>query len=177
MGIRDRIAYRGWQFWKLITSRSLTEEEARQIADILSVDQMALFSRQNAAGQQHGFRVFQRLIEDGINNQDLLVAALLHDVGKIRYKSYWWDRPLVVVMGVLFPTRIKAWGKNNRKGWRRPFVIKEQHALWGAEYVQQAGCSPITVDLILHHQDEVRSGHDTVETTLLDQLLRADNKS
>lgn len=177
MGTRDRIAYRGWQFWKLVTSKSLTDEERRKIANALSVDQMVLFNRQNAAGQQHGYRVFQHLVGEGVENQDLLVAALLHDVGKIRYRSYWWYRPIVVVFGYLFPMQIKKWGKSDRKGWRRPFVIRENHALWGAEYAKQAGCSRVTVDLILHHQDSDGTNSNLAEKTLLDHLRQADNKS
>lgn len=160
-----------------MTSKALSEDETLKIANVLTDDQIALFSRQNPAGQQHAFRVFQRLTRDGLDNQDLLVAALLHDVGKIRYKSFWWDRPLVVILGFFFPTRIKEWGKNKHNGWRRPFVIREQHALWGAEYARQAGCTPLTIDLILHHQDRDRTSHELPEITLLDRLLQADDRS
>lgn len=182
MGLRARITYRGWQFWKLLTSKALAEEERLKITNILSDDQMVLFNRQNAAGQQHAFRVFQRLTSDGIDNQDLLVAALLHDVGKIRYRSNWWDRSLVVILGFFLPSRIKEWGKVNQKGWRRPFVVREQHAKWGAEYAREAGCTRVTVDLILHHQDRKnqdrkRTSLEMPEATLLDRLLEADDKS
>jgi len=38
-------------------------------------------------------------------------------------------------------------------GWRRPFVVKAQHAAWGAEMAANAGSDPLTVWLIEHHQD------------------------
>lgn len=177
MGLSTRISYRGWQLWKVIVARPLSEPLKDQVRLILNEEQMKLFLRQSAAGQQHGYRVMQFLLDDGHQDQELLTAALLHDAGKIHLKSAWWDRSIVVLAQALRPDVVKRWGEGDESSWRRPFVIKVNHAEWGADYAKEAGCSPVTVELIRRHQDPVEFQAGDRSSELLKLLQWADNRN
>lgn len=152
MGVVQRAKYRVWQFWHTFRPSKLEPSEEEDIASILSTDEMNLFSRQDLAGIQHSFRVMRRIKERGSNSEDLLKAALLHDVGKTRVMISWWDRPVVVLAEALIPSYAVRWSTGSGKGWSRPFVMKVKHAEWGADAASAAGSSSLTVELIRWHQ-------------------------
>ena len=177
MRITRRVVYRFWQFWKAITAISLTINEENELSLVLNPEQMALFLRQDNPSQRHGYRVFKKLQKEGHNNHELLQAALLHDIGKSRIKCYWWDRPLVVTAKAISADRVEVWGKGEPKGWKRPFVIKEMHAAWGAELAELAGCSSETVRLIRQHENPIAIAEDDSDDHLLSLLTWADEQS
>jgi hypothetical protein len=88
----------------------------------------------------------------GDHPKDLLVAALLHDVGKIRYPLRIWERIFIVLVRALAPEKAREWGEGEPAGWRRAFVIAERHPEWGAQMAAAAGVSPLTEALIRRHQ-------------------------
>ncbi len=124
-----------------------------------------------ATDQRHALKVLRTLRTMGQTNQDLLAAALLHDVGKSRYRLRLWERPAVVVMRAWLPAAAQRWGKGSATTWKRPFVIYEQHSGWGAEIAAAAGCSPLTVWLIREHQRD--SAGPAAPGTQKAELLRA----
>lgn len=121
--------------------------------ECLSPAQLLLFRRMQPAEQVHAYQVYKRLAADGQASPELLQAALLHDVGKILYPLSIFERVLVVVAKRLFRQAAMEWAKGPARGWRRPFVVAEQHATWGADLAAQAGASPRTVELIRRHQE------------------------
>jgi putative nucleotidyltransferase with HDIG domain len=147
-----QIIYRSRQFWRAIIARPDPDDIARAHA-ILPPELMALFLRMHPSEQAHCMWIFRQLIERGEMNEDLLMAALLHDVGKSRHPLNLWERVVVVLGRAFFPERVKDWGQAEARGWRRPFVVAEQHASWGAEMVSRAGASPMMVSLIRRHQE------------------------
>ncbi len=94
--------------------------------------------------------MFHRLLEQGENQPDLLVAALLHDIGKLRYRLNPLERAMVVLVKAINPEQAHRWGSlppdgwDRLPGWRKAFIVAEQHAGWGAEMARQAGVSPLT---------------------------------
>ena len=147
-----RVFYRIRQFREALTAFPAPEELAR-VQQVLSPPLMELFLGLQAPDQAHSLKVFHLLSELGQLNADLLAAALLHDVGKSRYRLHLWERVLIVLGKAFFPSKVKTWGQSQPRGWRRPFVIAEQHPYWGAEMAIQAGASNLTASLIRRHQD------------------------
>lgn len=164
-----RAVYRVRQFWAAFTAAPGGEDLAAAGAQ-LGPALMALFNRLQPAEQAHSLQIYRQLLAQGENNPDLLAAALLHDVGKSRHPLRLWERVLIVLARKLFPVSVKGWGRGQPHGWRRAFVIAEQHPAWGAEMTSQAGASPRVVALIGRHQEKMPASPPATGS-LEDQLL------
>jgi putative nucleotidyltransferase with HDIG domain len=171
------IAYRIRQLWNLIRAKPLPESALVHVATILSPAELVLFHKQVASDRVHGYRVLRTLQQAGEQDARLLAAALLHDVGKSRTKMTVVDRVLGAVGERLFPEHTTNWGKNEQGRWRRPFVIRRQHAQWGATLAREAGSNPTTVRLIRHHQDPASVLDNLEDRQLLERLKWADNQN
>jgi hypothetical protein len=161
VGDRLKIRYRAWQFWNSFNSRPLNQTQSDEIGELLNNDEANLFHSQTKADQQHSYRVMRLLKESGCENEHLLAAALLHDVGKARAVISWWDRPTVVIGQALSPTWSERWADGEATGLRRPFVNRAKHADWGAEAATRAGSAPLTIELILRHHDPPAGSDDS----------------
>ena len=125
--------------------------ERDALAGWLTPAQLALFDAMHVADRRHGLDVVATLRADGVAEQDVLVAGLLHDAGKgdtgvwprvayslgQRYGTWAWRAAAVV------------------PGWCAAIRRLETHAASSAELARAAGCSPRTVALI-RDQDEPR---------------------
>lgn len=147
------IAYRLRQLRANLTAGPLTTEAAADVAAVLTPAERDLFALFSPADQWHSVRVLHTLRQAGYNDPDLAAAALLHDIGKIRFPLSAWDRTVIVIGQTLLPDRVTAWGRGPAAGWRRPFVIRAQHPAWGAEMAAVAGSRPRVIDLIRCHAD------------------------
>jgi hypothetical protein len=170
--------YRTRQFWLAWRTQTLTEEELAPAHSILTTDQMKLFSRLQPSEQIHALRVLQTIQRQGESDPDLQTAALLHDIGKVRAPLKIWERVVIVLGKGFFPKRAKIWGSGQPQGWKRPFVIAEQHPAWGSEMASEAGTSSLALSLIGRHQspDEYPSS-DQHENHLLNILQNADHQN
>lgn len=148
------LLYRTRQFWLALRASALSDEDQALVDDVLTPAQRGLFARMQLSEQHHGLRVLKMLREQGETDPDLLTAALLHDVGKSRYRLRVWERVLIVLGRAFFPERVQRWGQIPLSRWNRAFVVAEQHPNWGARRALEAGCSPVAVNLIRHHQAE-----------------------
>jgi hypothetical protein len=147
-----RIPYRVRQFLDTLRTTALSRQDLEQARAVLTDRQMALFTRLHVSEQAHSMRVMRTLLQQDELHPDLLVAALLHDVGKTCHPLYLWERVVIVIARVVFPVQVKVWGSGHPLGWRRPFVVAEQHPAWGAELVAETGASPLVVSLVRNHQ-------------------------
>lgn len=129
--------------------------------------------------QAHSLHIYHQLRCQGVQDPDLLVAALLHDVGKSCSPLSIWERSLIVIAKALLPHRFARWGAGKPEGWRRPFVVAEQHPAWGAEMAAAAGAPPLAVSLIRRHAEKIPSSKLPLncEDQLLELLQRVDNES
>ncbi len=134
----------------------------------------ALFFRMSDPDQSHSIRVFQTLVDQGEENSDLLMAALLHDVGKSQNSLRAWERSLVVVTNRIIPNQVLKWGQDEPYGWRKPFVVALQHPEWGVALVQQEGGSETLVTLIRYHQEHALPNIRKDVQELLERLQTAD---
>lgn len=186
----SRILYRTRQFWQTLGA-TLAPEDLDLVGEVLTPDQRMLFERLQMSEKVHSLKVLRALLDQGEYQPDLLVAALLHDVGKSRFPLNMLDRILIVLGKTFFPGRAKRWGsgtasaleslysfdrpglltetlhtpdhqglltKTFLKIWCRPFIVAEKHPAWGAEMAVQAGASPLAVDLIRRHQEQLYPG-------------------
>jgi exopolyphosphatase/pppGpp-phosphohydrolase len=185
----EKIRYRSSQFRQALLS--VPDPDDLTLAQTwLSTAQKELFSRLQESEQAHSLQIFKRLLDqcrlEPVDSQDdLLLAALLHDVGKSCFPLSIWDRVLIVLAKAIFPNRIREWGRLpeansfsspgvQMRGWRRAFVIAEQHPRWGAEMAAAAGASPLAVSLIRRHQEASRQSVQSLEDRLLCRLQAAD---
>lgn len=151
------------QAWALVTA-------------VLTPTEQQLFSLFSLSDQWHGYRVVTMLQAAGHHEHDLLVAALLHDVGKTKAPISVIERSLIVLAQWFLPKRVAQWGGGEPVGWKRPFTVKMQHPEWGANMAAQAGSSALTISLIRRHQDPL-SKINCEEDRLLQLLQWADDQN
>jgi putative nucleotidyltransferase with HDIG domain len=176
-----RILYRARQFWHAIKGKP-NPEDLDQVADLLTERQMRLFSQMQPSEQVHGLSVYRKLVNQGEDQDDLLVAALLHDVGKSRQPINALERALIVLVKSIAPEQVKVWGSANGNGenaswFRRPLILYEQHPTWGADMAKEAGVSPQAEMLIRRHQQLLLDDPQNVEDELLIKLQAVDDTS
>jgi hypothetical protein len=148
--------------------------EETLLSRYLSEQAVDLFRAMPRYDQQHALSVFCTLQQRGYDQPDLLTAALLHDVGKSLPRGggpRLGHRVATVLMRAFWPGLLDRLGRDEREDWRRPFFVQQHHAAISAQLALQVGCSPVTVELIRHHEDESEPTNDP----LLSALQAADS--
>ena len=174
--------YRVRQFWRTLSIKKDQQRFEHAMA-LLTPEQGSLFTRLQPDEQNHALEMFRRLLEQGENHPDLLVAALLHDVGKLRYRMSSLERVMVVILTALMPQQARRYGEfpsagwDGLPGWRKAFIVAQHHAEWGAEMAQNSGVSHLTENLIRAHHHPLLQNADTIETSLLHKLWLVDNEN
>ncbi len=138
----------------------LTAREQAEVARWLPASALALFRTMSPADQQHSLRVCRGLLARGCREDDLLAAALLHDVGKAQGRVPFWTRPAIVLGKRLAPvllTRLtlppQVLNKRSIPHWQRSLCYAWWHAEVGAQLAAEAGLSERAVLYIrTHHQ-------------------------
>ncbi len=177
-----RVLYRLRQFWRSLAV-DLDLSEVDQAKRWLTPGQMELFERLQPDEKHHALVMLRHLLAQGESQPDLLVAALLHDVGKLRHPLNPIERAMVVVTEAIVPARAREWGRIPPQGfetlprWRKAFVVAEQHAGWGADLAHISGVSPLTESLIRsHHRPQALQSNGEASQMLL-KLWILDNES
>jgi HD domain len=178
-----RILYRARQFWHALNATP-TSEDLALACSVLTPAQMTAFYRLQPSEQHHAISVLRKLKAQGETHPDLLVAALLHDVGKCQARLQPWDRALIVLAQAIAPQKAKQWATESdkaltkrRKGWRRAFFVAQDHPEWGAHIARGAGASPLVEALIRRHQEASGQPAQSLEDRLLLKLQLADDDS
>jgi hypothetical protein len=169
--------YRITQFWRSFRAKAFPIQLKEEIGAILNGDQLKLFEQMPVEDQEHSYRVMKSLRDSGEVNRDLLVAALLHDVGKIKAPVTVWERILVVLVEAGMPDKADRYSEGSPHGWRRAFVVQARHPIWSADLAREAGCCALTVSLIQRHHECIMAEQESEEAQLLRALQRADNSS
>ena len=168
--------YRIRQFRDALRARP-SEQDLDEVRLILNPSEMELFQMMQPSEQAHSIKVMRRLQAQNVVEQDLLIAALLHDVGKSLSPLHAWDRVLIVLVGALSPGLLARWGCGEPRGWRRPFVVALGHPAWGADIAARQGAPPLVVELIRRHQNHLQMQAVYSTDTLLRKLQAADDNS
>lgn len=153
----NTLLYRLWQVrQQLGFVPPLTSQERLEVARRLPASALPLFSSMSDADQRHALRVCQGLQARGCSDEDMLAAALLHDVGKASGRVPFWTRPAIVLGKRLAPrllARLAAYPHAGQPRWRRSLGYAWWHADIGADLAAEAGLSQRAVLYIrTHHQ-------------------------
>jgi hypothetical protein len=138
------------QFRSHVRARVAPDERAA-LAGWVTPDQLAMFDSMHIADRRHGLDVVTTLREQGVTDEEVLLAGLLHDAGKGR--TGVWPR-VAYSLGQAYGTWV----------WRVAGVLPpmraalerlREHAETSARLAERAGASPRTVDLIRHQEAPV----------------------
>jgi len=132
--------HRVGQFVAHVRARVDPEEEA-MARRLLPTAAAALFVSMPVADRRHGLDVAERLVANGVDDPDVLAAALLHDVGKGR-RVRLWHRVTGVLLEAVAPRVLDRLASPNPRSWRYPFHLYVHHAAISAELATAAGCAP-----------------------------------
>ena len=138
------------QFRSHIRARVGPEERAG-LVDWLTPAQLALFDGMHIADRRHGLDVVATLRSEGVVDNDVLLAGLLHDAGK--GMTGVWPR-VAHSLGQGYGTwvwRVSAL----LPGMAAAIERLRLHAETSAVLAEAAGCPPRTVDLIRHQEAPV----------------------
>lgn len=174
-----RMGYRVRQFlaslWPVVT-----REEQAELRRWLSPLAVALFRQMTPRDQRHSLNVLHHVQRAAPGQPDLLAAALLHDVAKTAQpgrRMRLHHRVLVVLMNAARPGWVHQVGRADPGSWRYPFYLHLNHPELGARLAEQAGCSPLTVELIRWHQEKLTHAPRNKTERLLVLLQAADDAS
>lgn len=144
----------------------------------LTPAQMNLFRRFKRGEQLHSLNVLRTLLAQGETPPDLALAALLHDIGKIRSPLNTFHKTIIVLVRAFTPHLFARWTTAEYTDlWRRPFVVSVYHPKWSAELVAETGASETTLWLIEHHQDNATLWLQHRDISLLKRLQSADDSN
>jgi hypothetical protein len=135
------------QFRSHLRARVGADERAG-LAGWLTPAQLGLFDAMHVADRRHGLDVVATLRSEGVADGDLLLAGLLHDVGK--GQTGVWPR-VAHSLGQAYGAwvwRIAGW----LPGMSPAIDRLRAHSETSAALAAAAGCPPRTVELI-RHQD------------------------
>lgn len=138
----------------------LTSEDYAEVELWLPASTLPLFRQMSNADQRHSLRVCRGLQARGCVEQDMLAAALLHDVGKAQGRVPFWTRPVIVIGKFLVPALLTKLAVEPQccdiqklPSWRRKLSYAWWHAEVGADLAAAAGLSERAVLYIrTHHQ-------------------------
>jgi hypothetical protein len=153
----NTLVYRLWQVRQQLGSAPpLTSKERLEVVRWLPASALPLFESMSDADQQHALRVCRGLQARGCSDEDMLAAALLHDVGKAGGRVPFWTRPVIVLGKRCAPrllARLAAYPRAGQPRWRRSLGYAWWHADISADLAAAAGLSQRAVLYIrTHHQ-------------------------
>lgn len=123
-----------------VRARVAPEEEA-VAARLLPPAALPLFAAMPVADRRHALDVVGRLLSAGIDDPDVLSAALLHDAAKGR-RMRLWHRVAGVLLEKLAPSALERLASPDPRSWRHPFHLHLHHGTLSAEMALAAGCGP-----------------------------------
>ncbi len=146
-----RARYRSRQFFDALRA-AVGEVDRARVARYLSPEQQRLFHAMALRDQRHALDVLYVLERQGRDDEALLAAALLHDVGKGAIRL--WERVAFVLLKAASPRLLERVASEGGAGWRRALWRSLHHAELGAALAEGSGAPAETVRLIRMHEEQ-----------------------
>lgn len=126
------------------------------IETLLTNDQAKAFRQLPPYDQAHLLRVYQRLVAAGERDREVLIAALLHDIGKAMPSARVRlpDRVARVILRRCAPRVLDRFARMPAPWWRTGLTLAVHHPKVGAHKAAALGCTPRVCWLIEHHEDD-----------------------
>ena len=156
------------QFVAHLGARVDRSEQAAAVAQ-LPPTAAALFEGMPVADRRHAIDVVTVLDRQGIDDPDVRVAALLHDVAK-GHRTRLWHRVGGVLLEAVAPRVLHRLASPDPRSWRHPWFLYLHHARLSAELAAAADCSPRAVAFL-------RGTVPEADAQLLRALVAADDAS
>jgi len=130
-------------------------DEERFTRQWLTREQRAAFASLSAHDRAHLVRVARTIARRAPDQRDLIVAALLHDLGKTdgRHRVRLVDRVIKVLLERGSPRLLHWLARPEPSRLRAGIALAVHHPALGAARAAELGCSDRVVWLIKHHED------------------------
>lgn len=176
----NRAGYRLGQFGRALSPRVPRRDRALAAA-LLTADQLAAFGLMSPQDQRHAARVARVVVREAPRDPDLLLAALLHDLGKVdasgRGRVRLAHRVSKVLLARLVPGLWRRLGDREEAGPTRGYYLLRHHPALGAAWAARLGVPPRACALIAAHQDGVTGDADATFAAALALLRAADDQN
>jgi hypothetical protein len=149
--ILNRAAYRVRQFMRHVQAQTGVGDIS-PVQKHLTPAQQDLFLSMPKESQRHCLSVYRTLADSGCGDDELLRAALLHDVGKTGVLLH--HRVARVLLGALSPGLLRLWAADGAGPLRKGLHRLLNHAEAGATMVRDAGASHEMTNLVRCHESE-----------------------
>jgi hypothetical protein len=143
--------------------------EAAFARRVLTDEAWSLFTAMPVADRRHALDVATRLTAAGLDDPDLLTAALLHDAAKGGHMRLW-HRVAGVLLEAASPRLLRRLASRDPGSWRHPFHLYVHHGPMSADLAERAGCPPRVVAFM-------RGSVGAADVRLLHALRAADDAS
>lgn len=138
----------------------VSDEEFAEARALLGPNLIRLFDSMSPRDRRHCFDVYRHLVTAGVDDSELLCAALLHDSGKGTMSGTTvrlWHRVFYVLLAAGSPTLLRRLSSG-----RGGLSVVRRHAEIGGLLAQSMGASERLVRMIeeheyRHHEDEGQS--------------------
>jgi hypothetical protein len=158
--------WRIWQGLHALHARpdAVVDAELRRL--ITNDDQWRLLARLTPFDRAHHLRVHQLLCERGCTDVDVLLAALLHDVGKAdgHARAHVGHRTLKVLLQRVAPRLLQRLTLRPQHWVLHGLYLSCHHPRLGAELAAAAGASERCCALIARHEEQGSRTESTEST-------------
>jgi len=149
MSTLDRPLYRTLQFFVALRP-TVNQAELNEASALLGERLMPLFLSMARRDQRHCLDVYGALVRTGCHDQNVLLAALLHDAGKGELaggRVRLWQRVAYVLLAAGTPRLLERLARG-----RGGLAALHHHSERGARLAEARGAPVEVVDLIRRHE-------------------------